>query len=245
MYTYYIISFLAVLLCGAIGGWASKKVSKAYGKYGGISTRSRTTGCDTAKRLLIANGVTDVSLGRINGHLTDHYHPTKKIVNLSNGVYDSTSVAAVAVAAHEIGHVMQNKKGYLFYRIRTALVPITNLGSKLAIPLVLIGFILDFAAGFTQEYTLGYTLALIGMGLYGLSTLFTLVTLPVELDASRRAKKMLVEEGIITDDELPAADKMLDAAAMTYLASLLTSVIYFLRFALWVLMMFGGRRRRD
>ena len=244
MYTYYIISFLAILLCGALGAWASNKVNKAYGKYGGMSTRSRMTGYDTAKRLLTANGVTDIALGKIRGNLTDHYHPTKKIVNLSDGVYGSTSVAAVAVAAHEIGHVMQNKRGYLFYRIRTALVPITNLGSKLAIPLVLVGLVLDMLAGFSQDYTLGYTLALIGMGLYGLSTLFTLVTLPVELDASRRAKKMLVEEGIITEDELPAADKMLDAAAMTYVAALLTSVVYFLRFALWVLMMFGGRRRR-
>ena len=241
---YYAISFFAILLCGAIGGWASNKVNKAYGKYGGMSTRSRMTGYDTAKRLLTANGVTDISLGRIGGHLTDHYHPTKKIVNLSEGVYGSTSVAAVAVAAHEIGHVMQNKRGYLFYRIRTALVPITNFGSKLAVPLVLAGLLLDVFVGLTQE-SVGYTLAMIGVALYGLSTLFTLVTLPVELDASRRAKKMLVEEGVITDDELPAADKMLDAAAMTYVASLLTSVIFFLRFFLWVLMMFGGRRRRD
>jgi Zn-dependent membrane protease YugP len=139
---------------------------------------------------------------------------------------------------------MQNKRGYLFYRIRTALVPITNFGSKLAVPLVLAGLVLDVFVGLTQE-SVGYTLAMIGVALYGLSTLFTLVTLPVELDASRRAKKMLVEEGVITDDELPAADKMLDAAAMTYVASLLTSVIFFLRFLLWVLMMFGGRRRRD
>ena len=245
MYEYYIISMLAILFCAMLCGLASSKVSKAYNKYGSITTRSRMTGYDTARRLLTANGVHDISIGRVGGHLSDHYHPTKKIVNLSEGVYGNDSVAAVAVAAHEIGHVMQNKKGYLFYKIRTALVPVTNFGSRLALPLVLVGFLLDIFVGTTDNYTLGYSLAMLGVALYGLSALFALVTLPVELDASRRAKKMLVAEGIISDDELPYADKMLDAAAMTYVASLLTSIVYFLRFLLWVLIMFGGRRRRD
>jgi Zn-dependent membrane protease YugP len=138
---------------------------------------------------------------------------------------------------------MQNKKGYLFYRIRTALVPITNLGSRLAFPLVLIGLILDLFVGLSQDSTLGYTLAMIGVALYGLSTLFALVTLPVEYDASRRAKKMLLEEGILTEEELPYAKRMLSAAAQTYVASLLTSLVYFLRFAVWVFFLFGGRRR--
>ena len=245
MYEYYIISMLAIVVCGLLCGLASAKVNKAYGKYGGMQTYSRMTGYDTARRLLTRNGAMDISIGRVHGNLTDHYHPTKKIVNLSEGVYGSTSIAAVAVAAHEIGHVMQNKKGYLFYKIRTALVPITNIGSKFALPLVLVGFLLDLSVGMTDNYTLGYTLAMVGVAMYGLSALFALATLPVELDASRRAKKMLVEEGIITESELPYADKMLDAAAMTYVASLLTSIVYFLRFLLWVLMMFGGRRRRD
>ena len=245
MYEYYIISILAILVCGLLCGIASSKVSKAYNKYGKISTHSRMTGYDTARRLLTTNGVTDISIGKVGGHLSDHYHPTKRVVNLSEGVYGNDSVAAVAVAAHEIGHVMQNKKGYFFYKIRTALVPITNFGSRLALPLVLVGFLLDLSVGMTDSYTLGYSLAMLGVVLYGLSTLFALVTLPVELDASRRAKKMLLAEGIITEDELPYADKMLSAAAMTYVASLLTSIVYFLRFLLWVLIMFGGRRRRD
>lgn len=244
MYEYYIISMLAILLCGALGAWASAKVNRAYKAYGGMTTSSRMTGYDTARRLLTANGIQDISIGRVKGHLTDHYHPTKKIVNLSQGVYGSDSIAAVAVAAHEIGHVVQKKKGYLFYKIRTALVPVTNIGSRLAVPLVLVGLILDLAVGFTQEATFGYTLALAGVALYGLSTLFALVTLPVELNASKRAKKMLVAQGIITEDELPYADQMLDAAAMTYVASLLTSLIYFLRFLLWVLVLFGGRREK-
>lgn len=244
-YKYYIISMLAIVLCGLLCGLASAKVSKAYSKYGRMGTRSRMTGYDTARRLLVSNGVKDISIGRVRGSLTDHYHPTKKIVNLSESVYGNTSVAAVAVAAHEIGHVMQKKKGYFFYNIRTALVPITNFGSRLAMPLVLIGLLLDISVQHTNDYTLGYVLAMSGVVLYGLSTLFALVTLPVELDASRRAKKMLIKEGIITEEELPYADKMLDAAAMTYVASLLTSIVYFLRFLLWVLIMFGGRRRDD
>ena len=245
MYEYYLLSMLAILVCGLLCSIASSKVSKAYKAYGRIATRSHMTGYDTARRLLTANGVQDISIGRVRGQLSDHYHPTKKIVNLSDGVYGSDSVAAVAVAAHEIGHVVQHKKGYFFYKIRTALVPITNFGSKLALPLVLVGFLLDFSVGMTDSYTLGYTLAMVGVALYGLSALFAFVTLPVELDASRRAKQMLLAEGIITEEELPYADKMLDAAARTYVASLLTSIVYFLRFLLWVFVMFGGRRRRD
>lgn len=244
MYEYYIISIFAILLCGALGGWASAKVHKAYRAYGGVSTRSHMTGYDTARRLLAVNGVRDIDVGRVRGELTDHYHPTKKIVNLSEGVYGSDSVAAVAVAAHEIGHVMQKKKGYLPYKIRTWLVPITNFGSRLAVPLVLVGLILDIAVSQTQNADVGFYLAMAGVALYGLSTLFALVTLPVELDASRRAKKMLLAEGIITEEESPYAEKMLSAAAMTYVASLLTSLVYFLRFLVWVLMLFG-RRRND
>lgn len=244
MYEYYIISIFAILLCAVLGGWASAKVHKAYRAYGGVSTRSHMTGYDTARRLLAVNGVRDIDVGRVRGELTDHYHPTKKIVNLSEGVYGSDSVAAVAVAAHEIGHVMQKKKGYLPYKIRTWLVPITNFGSRLAVPLVLVGLILDIAVSQTQNADVGFYLAMTGVALYGLSTLFALVTLPVELDASRRAKKMLLAEGIITEEESPYAEKMLSAAAMTYVASLLTSLVYFLRFLIWVLMLFG-RRRND
>ncbi len=242
---FYIISIAVVLLCALLGGWASAKVHKAYNAYGVMPTRSRMTGRDTAARLLQRGGVRDVSIGKVNGTLTDHYHPTKKIVNLSQSVYGDDSIASVAVAAHEVGHVMQHKKGYFFYKLRTALVPVTNWGSRLALPLVLLGLILDLFVGLSQNSDVGYYLAMIGVGMYALSTVFTLVTLPVELDASRRAKKMLVAEGILTEEELPYADKMLSAAAMTYVVSLLTSLIYFLRFFLWVLIMFGGRRSRD
>ena len=242
---YYIISFGVMLLCAAIGASASMKVHRAFNKYGNIPTQSRMTGYDTARRLLRSNGVNDISVGKVRGHLSDHYHPTKKVVNLSDSTFGSDSIAAVAVAAHEVGHVMQNKKGYPLYKLRRVLVPITNIGSALAMPLVLIGLILDFAVASTQNSDMGWYLALAGVALYGLSTIFALVTLPVEFNASRRAKQMLVAEGVLTKEELPYADKMLDAAANTYVASLLTSLIYFLRFALWVFIMFGGRRRDD
>ncbi len=243
-YDYYLFFVLAILACAILGGVASAKVHKAYKAYGAIPTRSYMTGYDTARRLLNAGDVQDISIGRVRGNLSDHYNPRKKIVNLSEGVYGSNSVAAVAVAAHEVGHVMQKKKGYLPYKIRTFLVPLTNIGSFLAIPLVLIGFILDIAVYRAQNSDLGFYLALAGVALYGLATLFTLVTLPVEFNASRRAKKMLLKEGVLTEEELPYAEKMLSAAAMTYVVSMVTSLVYFLRFLVWVLAMFG-RGRRD
>ena len=239
---YYLISFGVMLLCAAIGASASMKVHRAFNKYGSMPTRSRMSGYDTATRLLRSNGVKDIRVGKVRGTLSDHYHPKKKEVNLSDSTYGDTSIASVAVAAHEVGHVMQNKKGYPLYKLRRVLVPITNIGTALAVPLVLIGLVLDFAVASTQNSDMGWYLALAGVALYGLSTVFALVTLPVELDASRRAKKMLVAEGILTDEELPYADKMLDAAANTYVASLLTSMIYFLRFALWVFIMFSNRK---
>lgn len=244
MLEYYIISLGAMLLCGIIAGAASAKVHSAYKKYGAMETQSRMTGYDTAQRLLRRGGVRDISVGRVRGHLSDHYHPTKKQVNLSESVYGNDSIAAVAVAAHEIGHVMQKKDGYFPYKLRTALVKVTNIGSMLAVPLVLLGLILDVFVAATQDSDVGFYVALAGVVLYGLSLVFALVTLPVEFNASRRAKKMLVAEGILTNEELPYADKMLDAAAQTYVASLLTSLIYFLRFLLWVMVLFG-RRRRD
>ena len=239
---YYFVFLVLILLCALFAGWASAKVRSTYSAYRDIGTASRMTGYDTAVRLLRANGVNDISVGRVRGFLSDHYHPTKNQVNLSESTYGNDSVAAVAVAAHEIGHVMQKKKGYLPYKIRSILVPLANIGSRLALPLVLVGLILDLFVTRTQNSDLGFYLAMAGVIGYGLSTLFMLATLPVELDASRRAKKMLVAEGVITKQELPYAEKMLSAAAVTYVASLLTSLVYFLRFLIWVLMLFGRNR---
>lgn len=241
---YYLLFFVLIILCAILSASASAKVRSAFQAYGKMPNSSRMTGYDTAVRLLRANGINDIVVGRVRGTLSDHYHPTKRQVNLSEGVYGDASIAAVAVAAHEVGHVLQKKKGYFPYKIRTVLVPITNIGSRLALPLVLVGLILDLFVGFSQNTDVGFYLALAGVALYGLSTVFALVTLPVELNASRRAKEMLLEEGILREEEIPFADKMLDAAAKTYVASLLTSLVYFLRFAMWVFMLFGRNNRR-
>jgi len=245
MYEYYLIFFVLMIGCAILCASASAKVNSAFRSYGAMPTSSRMTGYDTAVRLLRVNGVQDITVGRVRGSLTDHYHPAKRVVNLSDSVYGNDSIAAVAVAAHEIGHVMQKKDGYIPYKIRNVLVPITNIGSRLALPLVLVGLLLDLFVGLSQNSNLGFYLALVGVAFYGLSTLFAFVTLPVELNASRRAKQMLLEQGVLREEELPYADKMLDAAAKTYMASMLTSLVYFLRFALWVLLLFGrGNRRR-
>lgn len=230
-YLLFLIILIPFILLSA---WASAKVNSTYSAFDAVPNSSRMTGYDTAIRLLQRNGVTDISVNRVGGRLSDHYHPTKKQVNLSASTYGSASVAAVAVAAHEIGHVMQKKEGYVPYKIRTALVPVANIGSRLAVPLIVIGVLLDILF-FATGTAIGQWLMIVGIVLYAASTLFMLVTLPVELNASARAKRMLVEEGILTEEELPGAKKVLSAAAMTYVAAMLISLVYFLRYLLIVL----------
>ena len=234
----------AILVCMLFSGFAGNKVKSAFAKHDRTRCRSGYSGYDTASRLLWAGGVRGISIGKVSGALTDHYHPAKGIVNLSESTYGSRSVAAVAVAAHEVGHVMQRQDGWLPYRLRTALVPVVNIGSRLALPLVLVGLLLD-GYSMAADPEIGFKVAMFGVLLYGGSLLFALVTLPVELNASRRAARMLTETGILTQEELPAARKVLSAAAMTYLASLLTSMVYFLRFFTRVRFAFGrGNNRR-
>lgn len=240
---YYYVFLGALLLCALFASWASIKVRSTYNAFRADKTSSNMTGCDTAVRLLRANDVEGISVEKVEGELTDHYNPKKALVNLSESTYGDDSVASVAVAAHEIGHVLQKKNGYVPYKIRTALVPLANIGSFLAIPLVLLGIVLEITLAASKPGT-GLNVAMIGVAAYGLSTLFTLVTLPVELDASRRAKNMLIEEGILTDEEMYGAGKVLKAAAMTYVAALATSLVYFLRFLWYVLMIFGGGKRK-
>lgn len=240
---YYYVFLGALLLCALFASLASIKVRSTYNAFRADKTSSNMTGYDTAVRLLRANDVEGISVEKVEGELTDHYNPKKALVNLSESTYGDDSVASVAVAAHEIGHVLQKKNGYVPYKIRTALVPLANIGSFLAIPLVLLGIVLEIALAANKPGT-GLNVAMIGVAAYGLSTLFTLVTLPVELDASRRAKNMLIEEGILTDEEMYGAGKVLKAAAMTYVAALATSLVYFLRFLWYVLMIFGGGKRK-
>ena len=239
----YIWFLAAILVCMGFSLYASAKVRSAFAQYSGARCRSGMTGYDTAVRLLQANHVTGITVGCVKGTLSDHYNPSKGVVNLSDSTYGQSSVASVAVAAHELGHVMQKEQGYLPYRIRTALVPVVNFGSFLAMPLVLIGLLTDLFIRATGP-DVGFWIAMVGVILYGGTFLFALVTLPVELDASRRAGQMLISEGILSEDELPGAKKVLSAAAMTYLASMLTSLVYFLRFLVYVLTLFGKRDRR-
>ena len=231
----------AILLCMLFSAIASHKVKSSFEKYDKVRTRTGTTGSTAVRRLFQANGVYGISIGKVAGQLSDHYHPKKAVVNLSESTHDSCSVAAVAVAAHEVGHVMQKKERYWFYNLRTALVPVVNVGTFLAIPLVLLGILMETVIQ-VSDPDMGFKVAMIGVALYGGSMIFALVTLPVELDASRRAKRMLVQEGILYEDELPGASKVLSAAAMTYLASLVTSMVYFLRFLFYVLQLFGRSR---
>lgn len=234
---------IAILCCMIFSGIASGKVKSSFNKHNQTRCRSGLTGYDTVSRLMRANGVRDISIGSVRGFLTDHYHPARSVVNLSESTYGNNSVAAVAVAAHEMGHVMQRQEGYGLYKLRTALVPVVNFGSRLAMPMVLVGLLLDWFSAVADDNT-GFYIAMIGVVLYGGSLFFALVTLPVELNASKRAGKMLVAEGIISQDQLPAAKEVLSAAALTYLASFLTSLVYFLRFLVRVLTMFGRRDNR-
>lgn len=234
---------IALLACMIFSGAASARVKSSFNKHNKAVCSSGLTGYDTVKRLMLANSVYDINIGSVRGFLTDHYHPAKSVINLSQSTYGSSSIASVAVAAHEMGHVMQNKQGYALYRLRTALVPVVNFGMHLAMPLVLIGLLLDYSSQ-AVDSSIGFYIAMVGVVLYGGSFLFALVTLPVELNASKRASEMLLAEGILREEELPAAKEVLSAAALTYLASLMTSLVYFLRFLLRVMALFGRRGNR-
>jgi hypothetical protein len=229
---YYYLLFLLILIPFlAFSGWASARVGSTYSAFDKIANRSCMTGYDTATRLMHNRGVYDIAVNRVDGKLTDHYNPSKKVVNLSMSTFGSASVASVAVAAHEVGHVMQKQEGYVPYKIRNVLVPLTNIGSRLALPLILIGILLD-AFWYAAPMPVGEWIVYAGIALYGLSTLFMLVTLPVEFNASKRAKKMLVEDGVLAPEEVAGASKVLSAAALTYVAALCVSLVYFLRFML-------------
>lgn len=200
---------------------ASVKVNSTFRKYTQIRSRTNMTGAEVAQRLLYANGIHDVSIEHISGSLTDHYDPSAKVLRLSDSVYGSSSVAAVAVAAHECGHAVQHHVGYVPISIRSALVPIANFGAKISWPLILIGLLIGGSGS--------VILLEIGIILFSAAVLFQIVTLPVEFDASARALRFLESNGILTGDERGPARKVLSAAAMTYVAAAAVSVIQLLR----------------
>lgn len=224
-----------VLPCLILSLWASSSVKSTFKRYSTQYSMRGITGADAAMRVLRNNGVHNVRIERIAGELTDHFDPKTNVICLSDGVYDSTSTAAIGVACHEAGHAVQYATHYAPIKLRAAIIPITNFGSKLAMPLILLGVLLSFLGN------LSYTFIYLGIACFGLSLVFQLVTLPVEFNASRRAVRAIDNAGILTQQELVGAKKTLKAAAMTYVAATAVSLAQLLR----LILIFGGRRRRD
>ena len=227
--TYLIYMIPAFILMMVVQGY----VRSAYTKWGKVPASSRFSGAQAAERLIQRGNLYGVRVEPIQGELTDNYNPRDKVLRLSQGVYNSTSVAALAIAAHELGHAMQDQDAYLPLRFRAALVPAVNVGSTLGWILILIGIFMNFAQ-----------LAWLGVGVFSLGALFALATLPVELNASARAKRLLADTGLIMgQEEIAGVNKVLNAAALTYVAALVTYVLQLLYFVSLVGGM-GGRRRR-
>lgn len=224
-----------VLPCVLLSLWASANVNSTFRKYSRQYSSRRLTGAEAAQRVLSANGVYGVRIERISGNLTDHYDPRTNVIRLSDSVYDNTSTAAIGVACHEAGHAVQYAQDYAPIKLRAAIIPVTNFGSQLAMPLILLGIVLS-AFGSMSDL-----LIYLGIGCFGLSLVFQLVTLPVEFNASRRALVAIEEGELLTDEELMGARKTLRAAALTYVAATAVALAQLLR----LLAIFGGRRRRD
>lgn len=226
-----------VLPCVVLSLWASAHVNSTFKRYSRQYSMRRLTGAQAAQRVLSANGVSGVRIERIGGNLTDHFDPKTNVIRLSNSVYDSCSTAAIGVACHEAGHAVQYAQDYAPIRLRSAIIPVTNIGSRLAMPLILLGLLLNFGAD------ISYFFVYLGIACFGLSLVFQLVTLPVEFNASRRAMEAIASAGLLTDEEQRGARKTLTAAALTYVAATATALAQLLR----LILLYGGnhRRRRD
>lgn len=223
---YYLALVVPAILFAMI---VQARVKSAFSRYSQVTNRRGLTGADAASAILRRNGVNDVRIERISGQLSDHYDPRAHVIRLSDAVYSSTSVASVGVAAHEAGHALQYQTGYAPIRLRSFIIPVTQIGSSLAIPLVLVGLLLNSEPLFA-----------VGIVLFSLAVVFQIITLPVEFNASRRAIEVLDEGGYLSADELPGAKKVLSAAAMTYVAALAVSIAQLLR----LILLFSGRSSR-
>ena len=221
----YLVLVVPALLIALI---AQLQVKSAFSRYAGVRCTSGLTGAQAAQRILQANGITDVRIEHISGKLTDHFDPQAKVIRLSDEVYGVASIAAVGVAAHEAGHALQHAEGYFPLVLRSAIVPITQFGSAITPWLIILGLIFSFPV-----------LIDVGIVFFGLAVFFQLVTLPVEFNASRRALASLESSGVLAADELGMTKRVLSAAAMTYVAGLLVSLMSFLR----ILLLFGNRRK--
>ena len=238
---FYDPTYILVIIAFLISLWAQIKVKSAYAKYSKAPTRVGMTGAGAADTVLRSGDVTDVGIVGISGELTDNYNPRTNVISLSKGVIDKTSVAAVGVAAHEAGHALQYAEGYAPIKFRMAIIPVCNIASQLAWPLFALGLVFNTAAD--AGGGIGYWLMQIGIYAFSFAVLFQLVTLPVEVNASRRALTALRASGSFTDEELSGAKKVLTAAAMTYLAALAGSLLQLLRLIL--IASSRNNRRRD
>ena len=228
----YIVLVLPCILLAAI---ASANVNSTFKRYSQKHSYRRITGAQAAERVLRSNGVSGVRIERVGGNLSDHFDPKTNVIRLSDSVHDSTSVAAIGVACHEAGHAVQYAQHYAPIKLRAAIIPITNIGSKLAMPLILLGLLFSFG----ESVSYGFVYA--GIACFSLSLVFQLVTLPVEFNASRRAMQAIESGELLTDDERRGARKTLTAAALTYVAATAVSLAQLLR----LILIFGGRRRND
>lgn len=224
-----------VLPCMIFAMVASTRVNSTFQKYSQQYSQRRITGAEAARRVLSHNGVSGVRIERVAGNLTDHYDPSTNVIRLSDSVYDSTSTAAIGVAAHEAGHAVQYASNYAPIKLRAAIIPLTNFGSRLAMPLILAGILLTFLGGFSTM------LVHLGIAAFALSFVFQLITLPVEFNASRRAIRAIEDAQLLTAEEQKGAEKTLKAAAMTYVAAMSVALAQLIR----LIMIFGNRRRRD
>ena len=234
-YGFDVTYIVLVLPCMLLALWASSNVNSTFKRYSSQHSCRRITGADAAARVLHHNGVTGVRIERVSGNLTDHYDPTTNVIRLSDSVYTSTSTAAIGVACHEAGHAVQYARNYGPIKLRAAIIPVTNFGSKLAMPLILLGILFSAFGSFSN------TLIYLGIAAFGLSFLFQVVTLPVEFNASRRAMEAIEQANILTESERQGARKTLQAAAMTYVAATAVALAQLLR----LIALFGNRRRRN
>lgn len=233
LYYYYDWTYILVLVGAVICMAASARVKSTFNRYSTVRSRSGLTGREAAEQILRRNGIYDVQVIHIPGNLTDHYNPSKKTLGLSDTVYNSSSVAAIGVAAHECGHAVQHATGYAPLSIRGVLVPVANIGSTAAWPLIIIGLLLNGQ--------MSAMLINLGILLFSAAVLFQIVTLPVEFNASGRAVRVLETSGMLYPDEVGSVKKVLGAAALTYVASAASMILQLLR----LLILTGGRRRND
>ena len=227
--------FVLVLPCILLSLWASANVKSTFNRYSIQYSQRRLTGAEAAQRVLNANGVRGVRIERISGSLTDHYDPRTNVIRLSDNVYGNTSTAAIGVACHEAGHAVQYAESYAPIKLRAAIIPLTNFGSKIAMPLILMGILFSAFGAFSD------TLVYLGIACFGFSLVFQLITLPVEFNASRRAMQTIESAGLLTPEEQQGAKRTLKAAAMTYVAATAVALAQLIR----LIAIFGGRRRRD